>query len=607
MKPFDFPIVSNPLRTRDDVAESLLQQLRPCESHLVLGGGGLFVGNSAAHYSDRVALMEGWSRLLWGVAPLLAGGYSWDAFPSFQEGLRNGSDPESPYFWGHVPPRDQRMVEMAAISLALLIRREDFWDPLTRKEKDNLAAWLREVNHKAMSDNNWHFFRVLVNLALSRLGEEHDWEQAEEDLRFLESLYAKDGWYHDAVPFDNYNPFAFHFYSMIYYVFMKDVDKERCQRFRDRAFEFAKQYQNYFADDGSQIAYGRSLTYRYAVVSFFSACAFAGLEVLPWGVMKGIVLRNLRWWFRKPIFDSSGILTVGYAYPSLIIADNYNAPGSPYWAFKSYLMLALPEDHPFWMAEEAPMPELGTTFLECPCAVFSRHGDGDAVMLSAGQNPAFEMNQRYEKYAKFAYSAHYGFSGALSSYGFELTGCDSMLFLSEGDGYWRTRRETYGHKGCSEMVCSSWDPWEDVRITTWLIPWDDMHIRIHRIESGRGLVAKEGGFSIMRYKDHDLPSEPETMAEAGLASVSFGWGVSFIADPEGKREGSIVEPKPNLNFLQNTVAVPVLTSEIGKGISYLVTVAGASSDRDLVKAVPEITLSGDRKRIIIGGKALSLI
>lgn len=85
MKSFDLPITHNPLKTRDDVAKALLQMLKPCKDQLVLEGGGLFVGNSDAHYSSRVALMEGWSRLLWGIGPLMKGGFEFDDFPAFFE------------------------------------------------------------------------------------------------------------------------------------------------------------------------------------------------------------------------------------------------------------------------------------------------------------------------------------------------------------------------------------------------------------------------------------------------------------------------------------------------------------------------------------------
>lgn len=608
MKTFDLPITHNKLVTRADLAESLLQMLKTAAEHLNLGGGGLFIGNSSAHYSSRVALMEGWSRLLWGVAPFIAGGFEWDQFPKFFKGLTEGTNPESENYWGDVPPHDQRMVEMAAISLSLLLVPETFWEPLTAKEKDNLASWLRQINRKPLSDNNWHFFRVLVNLALRKLGQEHDWEQAEEDLVFLENLYAEDGWYHDAIPFDNYNPFAFHFYSMVYVRYMADEDKERCERFKERAKLFAKQYILYFADKGNSVPYGRSLTYRFAVASFFSACAFADLEVLPWGVLKGLVLRNLRWWFSQPIFDSQGLLTIGYAYPSLIMADEYNAPGSPYWALKTYAVLALPDDHPFWKAEELPMPVLpDAKFLKCPGAIMTRHSDGDVVMLSGGQYPAFEMNHLAEKYCKFAYSADYGFSVSISNHGFEFTGCDSMLFVSDGDDYWRPRREVRDVVGSDEMVRSTWSPFKGLDITTWLIPAGDFHVRIHKIEAEREFCAKEGGFGIIHYLGHELEPVVDFHEEENLYGIGVPWGSTMIRDIIGGRKPFWAKPRPNLNLLHDTSMVPCLDGKIGKGCSFFGCLVGAGKDTAIWTKAPEVSFSEKDMTVTIDGKCHKLV
>lgn len=84
--------------------------------------------------------------------------------------------------------------------------------------------------------------------------------------------------------------------------------------------------------------------------------ALAGEEVLPWPVLKGILARHLAWWLNQPIYDNAGVLTIGYAYPNLQMSETYNAPGSPYWALKSFAFLALPDNHPFWAADCAPCP-----------------------------------------------------------------------------------------------------------------------------------------------------------------------------------------------------------------------------------------------------------
>ena len=602
MKPFDLPITHNLLKTRDDLAESLLQLLEPVPSHLALCGGGLFVGNSSATYSSRVALFEGWSRLLWAIGPFYAGGYEWKGLPEFYQGFINGPDPESEGYWGDVADSDQRMVEMAALSLALMFRRDVFWDPMTDRQKKNMSTWLLQINSKAMPDNNWRFFRILMNLSMKELGEEYGKARMEEDWELMESYYEQDGWYRDLIPFDNYNPFGFHFYSLVYYKYMKDEDPERCVRIKERTELFARQYIHFFTAEGNSVPFGRSLAYRFAVSSFFSACAFAGLEVLPWGVMKGILLRNLRWWFSKPIFDSTGMLTIGYAYPSLIVADEYNAPGSPYWGCKAYLVLALGEDHPFWQAEELPLPELDAVkYLRCPRMLSTRHSDGDVVFLAAGQTPSFKMNQVAEKYCKFAYSANYGFSAAISSWEFEFTGCDSMLYVSEGDNYWKPRRGITEHAGDDTMVRSTWSPADGLVITTWLIPAGDFHVRIHKLVSDRPFQTKEGGFAILHYREHEMePTEVRVVSES-VSAIGLPWGSSVMADLSGSRRPFLAQPRPNLNLLASTTVVPCLEGEIGEGTSWLGCIAGAGKAEAMWENLPEVRFDKEAGTVTVNG------
>ncbi|MDR2134519.1 MAG: DUF2264 domain-containing protein, partial [Treponema sp.] len=334
----------------------------------------------------------------------------------------------------------------------------------------------------------------------------------------------------------------------------------------------------WFYRDGSMIPYGRSLSYRFAGVSFFSACAFASLEVLPWGVMKGIVLRNLRRWFSLPVLDAGGILSVGYAYPNLVMADTYNSPGSPYWALKTYLVLALGEDHPFWQAEEAPLPEtLSPTAERIPGFILSSNAE-DAQLLNAGRYPNFDMNHAAQKYCKFAYSARFGFCVAHSNYDIEKTGCDSALLFSEGDGYWRERRETTDQATGANWVRSRWQPWADVEVVTVLIRLEGWHVRIHRIQSGRPLLTVEGGFSVPRF-DGAAPPAANAAASASEALVLYPWAASRIAALEGSfpgglkpalpRRGGLVVPAPNLNVIHPAVVIPVLEGKLEAGTTLL--------------------------------------
>src|SRR5882757_1580960 len=107
---------------------------------------------------------------------------------------------------------------------------------------------------------------------------------------------------------------------------------------------------------GRAITFGRSLTYRFAMAGFWAAVAFAEVELEPpltWGVVKGLLLRNLRYWSQqKDILTGSGTFTIGFGYPNQFISENYNSPGSTYWFMLSFAALALPESHEFWQSKE---------------------------------------------------------------------------------------------------------------------------------------------------------------------------------------------------------------------------------------------------------------
>ena len=90
----------------------------------------------------------------------------------------------------------------------------------------------------------------------------------------------------------------------------------------------------YFDDDGACIPFGRSMVYRFAVISTFSALALADVEPLAplqWGHIKGLVLRHLRYWAQnKDILRSDGTVTIGFGYENLNMTENYNAPGQSF-------------------------------------------------------------------------------------------------------------------------------------------------------------------------------------------------------------------------------------------------------------------------------------
>ena len=121
-------------------------------------------------------------------------------------------------------------------------------------------------------------------------------------------------------------------------------------------------------------------------------------------MIKGILARHLTYWCGKDLLDRDGILTIGYGYPNLIMAERYNAPGSPYWSMKTFLFLALPDSHPFWQAEAEPLPALTQTRLLKQADMLIARQAGDAVAYTPGVCELYGHGHVTEKYSKFAYS-----------------------------------------------------------------------------------------------------------------------------------------------------------------------------------------------------------
>lgn len=135
---------------------------------------------------------------------------------------------------------------------------------------------------------------------------------------------------------------------------------------------------------------------------------------LSWGVVKGIWLRNLRWsTTQHDIFQSNGMLSIGYSYPNTYLAENYNSPGSPYWCMLAFAPPVMPENHPFWSAKEEPHPfaeQRVAKPLPHPRHIVVRNS-GHTFLLSSGQSCHYPRKATQAKYGKFAYSAAFVYFG----------------------------------------------------------------------------------------------------------------------------------------------------------------------------------------------------
>ncbi|MGP0584062.1 DUF2264 domain-containing protein [Paenibacillus timonensis] len=560
----------NPLQTRSDMVKALEQLVSPLRPFYSRGGARLALGQTGVSYPATVAEMEGFSRVLWGLVPLLAGGGSSELWEIVLDGIRSGTNPEHEEYWGEVGDYDQRLVEMAAFGYALALIPKQIWEPLRPVERDRLYRWLNQMNQHSCYDCNWLFFNVLVNVGFRKVGLPYDAVQLERNLDRLDAFYLEDGWYSDGIGghSDYYVPFAFHYYGLLYARLMEEEEPQRSEMFKERAAAFAYDFLAWFAPDGAALPYGRSLVYRFAQSAFWSALAYAGVEGFPAGVLKGLVLRNLRWWLNQPIRSSDGLLTVGYAYPNLVMAENYNSPGSPYWALKAFLPLALPEDHPFWTAEELPLPELPALSVQRPAhLVLARDNtSGHVAAFNSGHRGTNEHTHTSAKYEKFVYSTGFGFSVPRAEWGLAQGAFDSMLALSErGENLYRVRRRNLDMSIQDNVLVALWKPWSDVEVSTWIVAGLPWHVRIHRIVNGRPLDAAEGGFALGVETELTEWMEADRTA-AGAASP---YGASGVQNLLGYETAELIRPNANTNILHPRTVLPTLHASLKPGVHVL--------------------------------------
>lgn len=587
----------NPLRTRQDVVQAAISLIDAASQCLTEGKSRLHIADSAAYYPEGVAGMEGWSRVLWAIVPMLVGHCPEveKYWVLWREGLINGTDPQHPEYWGTLTGCDQRMVEMAVMGMALCLIPERFYEELTPAQQENLYQWLNQINRFGMPENNWRFFRVLVNEGFRRVGRPVDEARLAEDFALIESHYMRDGWYADkATQHDYYTLWAFHYYGLVYAVAAQEHDPVRCERYRERARQMAPRFACWFDDRGRALPYGRSLIYRFAQGCFWSAMALAGetTEVLQWGEIKGLLLRHLRFWFQQPIFDRDGVLTVGYGYPNLIVSESYNSPGSPYWAMKVFAMLALPESHPFWQAEEKPL-SLPERFLDEPAnLLLTRTQDGGMVTAYTAGNHAYEHCHEDEKYEKFAYSTHFAFSVAKEATSLWRGGYDSMLAVRSGEkDLWHGRSGCTQYSLTEKRVSFTWTPAQGIQVETVLIPLDGQwHLRRHRITAEHPFEAAEGAFSVRRDWVEERLCDVgyvQTEQDEHHAYAHGQYGSCAIFALKGYEKAEVIWGEGNTNLMAPRTVTPTLLTTLPTGVTELCCAVWCAEGDEALPEIPE--------------------
>ena len=550
---------------KQEYQKILLKLLAPLKPRYSEYKAKINFNSHAAWYENASIDCETFARPLWGLSAFWAGGGSDKEFEEIYEaGIANGVNPSCPEYFGKCHDCDQRFVEMAAFAYGMLMCPQKVWQPLSDTDKDNLAIWLMQINSHEVCDSNWIFFRIMVNIALKECGREYSEARILSDLARIEDFYLGDGWYKDGIEGqkDYYIAFAIHFYSLIFVKFEEKDYPEYAKKFRQRAEIFGKEFIYWFAENGEALPYGRSLTYRFAQIAFWSACVMTDVYPFSIGVMKGIIERNLKIWLDSDMLDNAGILSVGYKYPNLIMAEHYNAPGSPYWGLKAFAVLALEDNHEFWTAEAEPLSELDELYPIYRADMIISRQNGDVTAYTAGTHKNFACGQIISKYLKFAYSTTFGFSVAKSSVSLEEAAPDSSLCFMV-DGLAMPRRFTKSYELGDDRITIEWSPFTGIDVKTEIIPTSCGHNRIHTINSNIVCAAYDCGFSV---SSSDCDECGTITEDNGATAKNIFSSCSVIGG-----EGVIISASPNTNVLYKKTVIPAVKHIIPKGMTRIET------------------------------------
>lgn len=600
---FNAQIACNPLRTKAQCEQALIELLIPAMDLAMSGSryGRFRMSDSGAVYSQDRTSIEGFARLLWGLGPLFHSKHNIQRFGQWwqwtTESLVLCTDPEHPDYWGgDLGDYDQLFVEMGAICAFLYETKTEFWDHLPSKSQRNMLNWLDQVNHRVLPHTNWLLFRTLVNSWFVDTGHSEYAKLVDADFAITNSHYLGHGWSYDGYEnqIDNYIPFAYQFFTLVL-VGLTGRDGAQERLLKERAAAFMPSYANWFAADGACLPYGRSLDYRFAQAAFWAASVFCGVQP-PEGFglaeIKHLLLNNLRWWFSRNIFQSDGLIPIGYAYPNMNMAEGYNGPASAYWALKTFIFLCIPDDDPFWQVHEAETFDFEQLKLQTEPRMLIAHSTGgrEVQAFTAGQH-SHEHAHADAKYEKYVYSTTFGFSVPKASVLLKQGAFDSTLAVSESEFHWRT---AYGYDDYAlheRYVYSMWRPWDDVSIANFVIPHMPWHVRVHAIETARRLHLAEGGFS--------LPDGGQVIPVATDRSVFYrtAQGIVGMVGAEGFSV-ELSTPEPNVNVLYPKTRIPMQTRVVEPGrylfvSMYLGDVEGESIQVTGSLIVPKVALQGN--------------
>jgi len=522
--------------------------------------GRINVTGEVAHFGEEIAKIEGFLRLLWAEAFNIDGREK-EYFKNLCQGILNGTDKNSKHFWGDIPDYGQLFVEMVALSVFLIESKTYFWDKLTNAEQIQIASYMNQITDANITLNNWQFFKVMVQVAFYKLGVSFFTKEGlDNSIAIVNSYYLDEGFYTDGntTSKDYYISWAFHYYGLLYDRYMSEFDPETSAIFIERAQLYLSAYLAHFDSDGIAVAYGRSLAYRFAQGALLSMVALTGKIDVDFNLLGSLLLGHISYWMNQEITKPDGSLAVGYAYPNVIMAENYNSAGSAYWAFKYFALLGCDKDHPVFDATPTSLP-LGRKAFKT--GNFIAETTADQTFFYPINNTATTDGYK-DKYNKFVYSTKFAFSVSKGILHLDEGAFDNTLAIKDPDtGLFLTKLTEENFEIFEDQLVFTWSPKQGICIKSTIIPKGNEHQRIHEITTDKQMEIFDMGFA------NDALKAEETLVTKTekSATITTPYGVIGSKSIKGYDEALVVNTTPSTHLLFKKAALTGLKATVFPG------------------------------------------
>ncbi|MBC8168065.1 MAG: DUF2264 domain-containing protein [Bryobacteraceae bacterium] len=348
-------------------------------------------------------------------------GKKFDLLDMTGSALTNGTNPDHKDYWqpARNDAQDQRQVEASIIAWAVWLLRDSLLPQMSTVERRRIDEWLASCTRFPVRRNNWAWFTAVnhaARLALKDKFDEFSYDQNAmfEDLRSLDAMSVGGGWYNDDKPrqsFDYYNSWVFSSHFLYWNALVGERFPDWSKVFSDPLRQYLDTAPMFFGSNGSHILYGRSLIYRWAVLTPLVLAYLQKLWPHDAATLHRIVRGSLEFHHAGGSYDTAnGKLRETYSPEGTpAIRESYIDGGHPYWCMQAFSLWLIPRADPFWQADSGQLPVERGDFrrvLEAPGMVLTGRKSSGHVQLLQARSSKTDIAYR-DKYNKFTYSSHF--------------------------------------------------------------------------------------------------------------------------------------------------------------------------------------------------------